>query len=346
MSNESKDDINYKINVLKKGILEERKKNQVLQKEITSLKDKLNEKDDLISKLQNDNRVLTDSMVKQDPKAYYESLLRQPVSEVSPIEKVNLKKELEDLKEENLCYQEQNVALKNQLEEITVELDNVRATLNEKIDFLTNELKNQTKINDENKVKTKVMTDLFAEFDTKKISYENKINDLNSQNEKLHQTIEVLSKQNTVLVNTVSHLTKEIENMSTDNYKLVKEIEDHKEIDKNYLFKGNLIVKNGNTRNRPTVEIFFGKYEEAIVLKIKEIERIITIKEFNNIKLSTKKKSIININFSDHGKMIEFECEFTERECQFIIDFFTEMKKKYVQINSQMMSLTYGDYFV
>ena len=159
MSNESKDDINYKINVLKKGILEERKKNQVLQKEITSLKDKLNEKDDLISKLQNDNRVLTDSMVKQDPKAYYESLLRQPVSEVSPIEKVNLKKELEDLKEENLCYQEQNVALKNQLEEITVELDNVRATLNEKIDFLTNELKKQTKINDEKKVKTKGRTD-------------------------------------------------------------------------------------------------------------------------------------------------------------------------------------------
>ena len=82
------------------------------------------------------------------------------------------------------------------------------------------------------------------------------------------------------------------------------------------------------------------------MLKIKKIERIITIKDFNNIKLSTKKKSIININFSDHGKMIEFECEFTERECQFIIDFFTEMKKKYVQINSQMMSLTYGDYFV
>ena len=345
-SGDPKEDINLKLNVLKKAIIDERKKNQVLLKENNSLKEKINEKDDIISKLQSDNRQLQDSILKQDPKAYYDSLLSQPTPEVSPTEKINLKKEIEDLKEENICYQEQNVALKNQLEELTVELDNVRATLNERIEFLTQELNNQNKINEENKLKTQVMTDLYSEYETKKNEYEQKIKDLTKEGEELRNDNEDLSKQNNVLINTITHLTKEIENMSTDKYKLEKEIEEHKEIDKNYLFKGNLIVKNGNTRNRPSVELFFGKYEEAVILKIKDIERIITMKDFNSIKVSSKKKSILIINFSDNGKVIEFECEFTQRECEFVIKFFTEMKNKYVQINSQMMTLTYGDYFV
>ena len=338
---EKKDDISLKLNILKKGIIEERKKNQLLQKELSAMKEKLNEKDEMISKLKSDYSNLSNNLAKSDPKAFYDTLMKQSESGISQADFQKLQKEVDSLKEEVSIYQEQNVHLKQLLEQKTVESDNEKINLNEQISTLSKELSETNAQIEENKLKIKVMTELFSEYETKKSTYESTIKALNEQLDSTIQKNSSLNKQVEFFSSTVAHLKDEIEKITSEKYKLMEHIEENKPITKEYVFKGKMC-----SGSKSPIEISFGKFEEAVVFNIKENEKVIDIKDINFIKVSSKKSNVIVISLRDKDNNPEILCEFTERECSYIVEFYNEMKSKFVKINSQIMSMAYGgDYY-
>ena len=66
--------LEIKIAALKKGVIEERKKNQLQQNEINSLNDKIAEKNEIISKLQDELKTQKMQLKNQKPNNYSISL--------------------------------------------------------------------------------------------------------------------------------------------------------------------------------------------------------------------------------------------------------------------------------
>ena len=126
--------LEIKIAALKKGVIEERKKNQLQQNEINSLNDKIAEKNEIISKLQDELKTQNSSLANKDPKQYYNNLMTQVVtpSELSKEKEENekeikkLKEKITDLQAESESFQEQTMALKENLESLTEDIDKKR----------------------------------------------------------------------------------------------------------------------------------------------------------------------------------------------------------------------------
>ena len=129
--------VELKMNILKKGIVEERKKNQVLLNENNSLKESLIEKQEIISKLQDDLNNKNNEILKTEPKNYYSTLFGQSSNDQAKIiEEKNkiisdLEEKIQNLKDENDSFQEQTMVLKQNLESLTEDIDKLR-TENEK----------------------------------------------------------------------------------------------------------------------------------------------------------------------------------------------------------------------
>ena len=252
--------LEIKIAALKKGVIEERKKNQLQQNEINSLNDKIAEKNEIISKLQDELKTQNSSLANKDPKQYYNNLMTQVVtpSELSKEKEENekeikkLKEKITDLQAESESFQEQTMALKENLESLTEDIDktkneyeeSIRKTkqeYEEKICLMQKEIDDKTMIIKENEEKVKVIQNLYIDFDNMKVSYEKQIKELKFDNGKKTDTIIDLNVQIEALMSTVQQLKQDIEKKSSECLKLRKELENKIEITKDY----HQFIRNG-----------------------------------------------------------------------------------------------------
>lgn len=340
------DETTKKLALLKKGLIEERKKTSDLQKENEALLEKLSQKESQISNLKNEIQSLNDGLKQNDPKAYYDNYLLTTTQPSFSMNIPKLKEELTQLKNKNLSFQEQNSLLKTQLENITVELDSTKSSLTEQIQTLQNRIQLTIKDKDENKLKLQVMTDLHSEFDNKIHSYENEINELTNKNNSLTNELHLqsgnFSKQINILTVTIQHLMEDIEIKTNDIEKLKKVFEDKEDIAKDFHFKGTIFVSENELKSqRKKVDIYFGKYEEAIVITIQNIEKILQVKDIIDLRQSTIKNTLIKIIFKENGKEIMFYMEFTQRECKYILKFYNEMKNIYNKMRMFVSDFSY-----
>ncbi len=169
-------ELNNKINVLIKGVKEEREKSKQYANQIEALNlDKIL-KEETISKLKSENESLNLMLSKDDPKSYFESItqLNNDIN-FNPEEYDSIKKENVQLKEENKTLMEQNSVLINKIEKLTEEKKLSEKNLNEEIYKLKKERVEQANEIYDKQKRIELLNNLYKEMEIQKNNKENEI---------------------------------------------------------------------------------------------------------------------------------------------------------------------------
>lgn len=341
----SVDNKEVKLAILKKGIIEERKKIQLLQQEITALKDTIIDKDEQIAKLKNEHQNISEALSKQDPKTYYDNLFKS--QENNQAEFLETKAENQKLGNQLESLILDNSRMKEKLEEITHSYDKLQVESSNKIEELTNQIKAYFEKEEEDQKKLKEMSEYFKKNDILKIEYEEKIYLLEKKQVYYKESIDrlihdnsKLSEQNNTLDTLVAHLKDEIERLTMSNYQLKQDLESMRIYPKNYVFKGKVI----GLTHKYELELTYGKYVDSLYIQPKgEKEKIILMNDLIDVK--KEKWNIIMICFYDSGVKKEMKCEFDENQIEYIIKYAEELKEKNMKRKDQFFQFTLGTPF-
>ena len=277
-------ELNNKINVLIKGVKEEREKTKKLSKEIEVLNlDKIL-KDETISKLKSENDSLNLILSKDDPKTYFENItkLNNDIN-FNPEEYDLMKKENVKIKEENKILMEQNSILKNKIEKIMEERKLVEKNLNEEIYKLKKERVEQSNDIYDKLKKIELLNKLYKEIEAQKNKKDIEIIKLKEEEKNFNTKIKDLENEIKLLQNKNDDSNEQISILK-------KQIEERIRIDiDNYVFKGIIVEDNFNEKE------LYNK-----IIKIKFSSTDINIKlNFDNKDLEIDAK---NIRFTFYEK--------------------------------------------
>lgn len=339
------DNKEVKLAILKKGILEERKKVQALQKEVLALKETIIEKDELIAKVKNEHQNLSEALSKQDPKSYYDNLFKS--QERNQAEFLETKADNQRLQTQLESLILANSQMKEKLEEYTHNNTKHQLESTNKIEELTNQIEQYIRKEEEDQRKLKEMAQIFKKNDIQKTEYEEKIysyeQNISYYKKSLDRLIEdngTLSVQNSTLDTLVAHLKEEIERLTMSNYQFKQDLESMRIYPKNYVFKGKVI---GSTR-KYDLELTYGKYTNSLSIHPKgEKEKIILMNELIDVK--KEKWNMIMICFMDNGTKKEMKCEFDENQIEYILKYAEELKVKNMKKKDQFLHFTLGTPF-
>ena len=320
-SQETINELNKKLLVLKNALLEERKKTNKLEDEVKNLNDKILEKDEIIFNYKNENENLNNE-----------------------INKINLNKENEN---NSNNFDKETLVFKLKIELLTNEIENIKKESINEIEKLKKNLEKEKKTKEENHDKYNELDDFSKKLNLKKKDYENKFSQLLKTNKDLEERINILTNnnkeitiQNKIFEISISQLKNQIESMGDENYILNKELDDKKNINKDYIFKGTFYIDE-KKKNKKQIKLCFGKYENRIEIIFEgEITRNIQIKNVTSIKKIEGKKGYIIISYFEGKEKIKLFCQFTERECEYIINFFQEIKGNLIENKQKVMMMS------
>lgn len=326
MSNNSQqqtqDNKGVKLSILKKAIIEERKKSQTLQEEIASLKDIISEKDEQISKLRNENISISEALSKNDPKSYYDNMFK--IKETSNTELTDLKAENAKLAERVNHLETDNAFLKESLDECLVSYQNLQASSSDEIEQLKQDMKEHLEQTAEDQNKMKAMTAFLREWDIQKGLLEEKEFKHKQTIEKLLKDNNMLSLQVNAFNNSIEHLKDTIERLTIINYQLKSEVDNNKAYPRDYTFKGSLI----RSSRKIDIEVSFVKYNNAIAIQAKnEREIIILMNEI--IEAKKEKSNRLCIKYSDYQGKSEIRLDFEYNQIDYVIKYAEELKTRY-----------------
>jgi len=185
----------------------------------------------------------------------------------------------------------------------------------------------------------------------------NKVNKLLDEKMLLNKTIHDLTEQNHQLIILNEHENKKL-NLKEDNklnelYHVLNDLKKENEILKNklnesieikedYLFIGS-IFKNDKEIHRKKIMIFFGKFPNKIELTFENGSFDIPIQKIPLItKVKDREGYIIIRIYSDDDKEKKIICQFNQRECDYILKFYYNMKKNYEENKEQVRLMSYN----
>ena len=339
-SQETINELNKKLLVLKNALLEERKKTNKLEDEVKNLNDKILEKDELIFNYKNENENLNNEINKIN-------LNKENENDSNNFDKDTLEKENKKLKNELSVCKDQNDVFKLKIELLTNEIENIKKESINEIEKLKKNLEKEKKTKEENHDKYNELDDFSKKLNLKKKDYENNFSQLLKTNKDLEERINILTNnnkeitiQNKIFEISISQLKNQIESMGDENYILNKELDDKKNINKDYIFKGTFYIDE-KKKNKKQIKLCFGKYENRIEIMFEgEITRNIQIKNVTSIKKIEGKKGYIIISYFEGKEKIKLFCQFTERECEYIIKFFKEIKGNLIENKQKVMMMS------
>ena len=279
-------ELNNKINVLIKGVKEEREKSKKLAKELEVLNlDKIL-KEETISKLRSENESLNMILSKDDPKSYFENITKLNTDiNFNPEEYDLMKKENVQLKEENKTLMEQNSILINKIEKLTEDKKLDEKNFNEEIYKLKKERIDQSNEIYDKQKKIEILNNLYKEIEIQKNNRENEIIKYKEEEKNFRNNIKKLENQIILLKN-----KNEKDNIEIN--KLKKEIEDRIKIEiDDYVFKGIIISDNFNKKKLWNKNISIKFSSTDIYIKLKIVNK--------NLKIDAKK---IRFNFFENAK--------------------------------------------
>ena len=212
-----------KIEVLKKGLLDERKKRSEIESEVIKLKEEVVIKQETIDKLKEELLKLRDKSSKKQIQrfisGFFEEEEEQP--KTNDEEKL-LQKENEELKEKIFSLENEKNFINSKLSESVTEYNNLRNKYEDQIAEIQKEkdekiakiqqdyeIKNQNllkQIFDKNQTiseqskSIKCMSELYKSFDMQKFDYEKEISSLKKQVEEYKKTFDVKSNEVDILL--------------------------------------------------------------------------------------------------------------------------------------------------
>ena len=364
----------FKIEVLKKGLLEQRKKTSDLEKEVIQLKEEVIVKQETIDKLKEELSNLRDKSSKKKIQRFITGFFDEgEQSKIEDDETIILKKENEDLKEKIQSLQSEKNFINSKLSESMTEYNTLKSKLDSKIEEAKTEmdakvakmkddfeLKNQNllkQIFDKNQMlaeqskSIKCMSELYKSFDMQKFNYEKEISTLKSELENNTKNLEIKQSQIDILLKEQDKLLKKIEEDNNEimqmkdeitQYKLI--IDDLTPINTDYVFQGYLITKGIKTK----LEISFAKYKQSIAFKEEnQKEKVFVNKEISDVVIDKKNSNRVWICIYSKGQQKNYLCEFNKKEAEYIVKFYKGIKVRQndVGVENALMNASLGDYF-
>ena len=351
-------DLQGKLVILKNALLEERKKSSRLENKIKDLNEQIYEKDGIILNYKTENKTLDETISKSNLKEYYKKFLEDELNDnddsdidIDNYNQLNQNNNPEILKEENRIlnkkltkYQKENQLLKGKFELITNDVENIKKESYLTIEKLKKELEEIKRKNKEEKERYEILEGLSKEFNSGKTLYEDKILELQKSNQKLKEQKDNLQNVNNelILLNkvysiTMTELKNKIEEMGNENLRIKKKIDESIEININYLFIGS-IFHNDKEINRKQIMIFFGKFQDKIELTFENGVFDIPIQKVISIKKVKDREGYLSIRINQEEKEKKIICQFKERESEFILQFYHNMKKNF-EDNKELVRL-------
>ncbi len=355
-------DLQGKLIILKNALLEERKKSNRFENKIKDLNEQIYEKDGIILNYKTENKTLDETISKSNLKEYYKKFLEDELNDnddsdidIDNYNQLNQNNNPEILKEENRIlnkkltkYQKENQLLKGKFELITNDVENIKKESNLTIEKLKKELEEIKRKNKEEKERYEILEGLSKEFNSGKTLYEDKILELQKSNQKLKEQKDNLQNVNNelILLNkvysiTMTELKNKIEEMGNENLKIKKKIDESIEININYLFIGS-IFHNDKEINRKQIMIFFGKFQDKIELTFENGVFDIPIQKVISIKKVKDREGYLSIRINQEEKEKKIICQFKERESEFILQFYHNMKKNFEDNKEQVRLMNYN----
>ena len=127
--------------------------------------------------------------------------------------------------------------------------------------------------------------------------------------------------------------------MGDENYLLNKKLDDKTILKQDYVFRGTYYFE-GENQIKKEIKLCFGKYENRIeVIFEGGITKNIQIKNVTSIKKIQNKNGYIIISFFERNEKIRLICQFTERECEYIIKFFNQLKGDLIENKEKVMMM-------
>lgn len=370
------DNVLRKIEVLKKGIREERQKNAALESEVAKLKEDGVIKQEQIDKLKEELIKFRDKSsgrrVQNFIKGFFDEEERDKViEEDNPLEKENieLKDKIESLlNEKNFINSKLNESLsdynnlkekyESQIVEIQKKADEqvieVKKENEAKILGLQKEIWDKNKVISEQTKSIKGMSEICKSFDMQKFNFETQINEFKAETEKYKTVHDQKVKEVEILMKNQTQLVVQIEENQQEIMKLKDEINQYKNIiaemtpiTKDYVFQGKLLGTGSNSKEKPKkLDICFGKYEQGLCFKEEgHKEKVFSNYQISEILQDKKYKSRLWIYLTVNGKSKSYLCEFPQKEIEYILKFYGDIKVRPDYVENALMNVSLGDYF-
>ena len=356
-----------KMNILIKGLKEEKLITTKLKEENELLKYDLEEKKLLLKKTKEEYQELAQSKISPEKlSTFFNSLENNEILDSPDKEKFNLKKENAQLQSKLKSLEEENKINNEKLKTIENKYASQIISLNEEITSLKNKLLSyKDSINESQEKSTKLIDNIKYE---KLISNdkEAKIVKLQKENDNLQSANNALKKQNDYFLQIIEKLKTQIEDKGKEFFYLEKEYDENKEIKiDNHTFKGYInkmskwLITDLNKLNR-NISIFFGKTPLKVSFTINgqnfdvNIDDILKMDYYHENKKKIKfiidgqgkediKKAVNNKRGNDDENTDAiFVASFTEKECKYIKKFYLELKNKYEKENGIFLNSTLG----
>ena len=367
-------DPNKAINLLKKGLLDERKKTSELETEIAKLKEDNVTKQENIDKLKEELSQYRNSSKGKQIGRFFTNLFdeqkdeKNENDELKDLEIEKLKKNILTLKEEikkiknekeNLekNYEENKKILEEKNENFIKEIENNKKEFNIQIQKLENEINVKNKNIYENNERNRILTEYVKNFDVQKLELEKMINKYKFENENYKNEINNLKNLNDKFLKDNSKLINEkkdyVNNTMTDKKKIEQlqvEINQYKiliqeltPIPLDYTFVGNILYNN-NIKKK--VELNFGKIENKLYWLVEgEKEFYLFNNEILNMQINNNDKTKITIILKINKNKELYNCQFTEKEIEYIYRFYLDFKNKPGKYENALLNISLGDYF-
>ena len=349
-----------KIEVLKKGLLEQRKKTGELEKEVIQLKEEVIVKQETIDKLKEELSNLRDKSSKKKIQRFITGFFDEgEQSKIDDDETAILKKENEDLKEKIQSLQSEKNFINSKLSESMTEYNSLKAKLDSKVEEAKKEMDNKVaKIKEDFELKNQNL--LKQIFDKNQMLAEQSksikcMSELSSTHkaelEQSTKNLEIKQSQVDILLKEQEKLLKQIEEGNNEIMQMKDEIKQYKliiddltPINTDYVFQGYLITKGVKTN----LEISFGKYKQSIAFQEEnQKEKVFVNKDISDVVIDKKNSNRVWICIYSKGKQNNYLCEFTKKEAEYIVKFYKGIKVRQndVGVENALMNASLGDYF-
>lgn len=353
---QNNDHMALKLNILKKGILEERQKNAELLKENSYLKEDLQTQNEIVNKLQEEIVQLREKTGQKQIKKFFNTFFEGEEEDEEQHNKMkedlinSLKREIDELKEQIISMQKEKHFINTKLNEQIKQYEDLKQESKNQIEKVHQHYQEKEQNNVDDSTRINLMSEIIKKLQKEKIEHEKTIEiyENNKQNRKIE--VEILFKEQNQLIDEIEELKKEIHDLKEENSYLHTKIEELTPITKKTIFKGiRLLTKK--PRKTLEIELTFGKIENALVITEAENQKgtVIDMKYILLMDKAEENKLEIKTKTCNHEE--QYLIEINSKYIDYILEFYKELSQNNKKgeddtLNNYLIHYFTGDGFV
>lgn len=340
IQNSKEEQLVLKLNILKRGILEEREKNRQLQTENNTLKEEIHENKEYIARLQEEINVLRNNTGKKQIKNFFNTFFEGEEEEdqhnKKQEEEINkLKSELSILKEQTTSIQKEKNFINTKLNEQIKRYEELKKTSKNEIDQIRQYYEEKEEYNAEDNTRIESMQVVISKLKTENYDHLKSIDSFERDIKKKAIEMEILMKGQNQLEKEIGCLKNEVHELKKENIALKDEVDNLTPINKSTIFEGTRI-KSLTPKKTGKIELSFGEIEDNVIIyEGKQSGRVVDLSYIKLLNLFNDNRIDFTIKTQDYEE--QYRIEFRLRYISYILQFFGEFTKKEEQLKGKKL---------